>query len=330
MNARSARSSTSPASVVSRRQFVATAAAAGVWAAGGLLRAEDAAAPKSQRSIRVAHFTDLHLSQARNSAAGVAQALKHVQSLDDPPQLLLTGGDLINDALHADRSDTETQWKLLLGVLKAENSLPVEHTLGNHDIWGWDRQGSKTTGDEMGWGKQLAAEKLGLELPYHVATHSGWNFVHLDSCTFDEDNLYRGELDEEQFDWLSKTLSEIAPRPTVVISHIPIVAVAALEWSESLEEKPSRRHGISHKDAKQLVSLFRRHPHVKVCLSGHTHLTERIDYAGVSYINSGAICGRWWQGDHLHTDEGYSLLDLYDDGRFEQRYVPYNWQVANG
>ena len=80
-----------------------------------------------------------------------------------------------------------------------------------------------------------------------------------------------------------------------------------------------------HQDAQRIVSLFKRHANVKLCLSGHLHLTERIEYAGVTYVCGGAVSGNWWKGDHHGTEEGYAIVDLYDDGSFDWQYIDYNW-----
>ncbi|MGQ9650788.1 MAG: hypothetical protein ACUVXJ_11815 [Phycisphaerae bacterium] len=65
---------------------------------------------------------------------------------------------------------------------------------------------------------------------------------------------------------------------------------------------------------------------MKVCLSGHVHLIDRVDYLGVSYLCNGAVCGGWWEGPYQECDAGYALVDLYDDGSFEKRYVQFGWK----
>jgi 3',5'-cyclic-AMP phosphodiesterase len=49
-----------------------------------------------------------------------------------------------------------------------------------------------------------------------------------------------------------------------------------------------------HIDARRIVELFHQHKNVKLCLSGHIHLFDRVLYNGVTYICDGAVCGRWW------------------------------------
>ncbi len=83
-----------------------------------------------------------------------------------------------------------------------------------------------------------------------------------------------------------------------------------------------------HKDCLELKDLFAQHPNVKLCLSGHLHLLDRVDYNGVTYLCNGAVSGNWWKGRHKDCDEGYAVIDLYDDGSFEHQYVKYGWKAA--
>ena len=83
-----------------------------------------------------------------------------------------------------------------------------------------------------------------------------------------------------------------------------------------------------HTDCMKLKDLFAKHPNVKLCLSGHLHLLDRVDYNGVTYLCNGAVSGSWWNGRHKDCDEGYAVVDLYDDGSFEQEYVKYGWKAA--
>ena len=54
-------------------------------------------------------------------------------------------------------------------------------------------------------------------------------------------------------------------------------------------------------------------------------MQERLDYLGVSYVCSGAVCGNWWNADAPAFHEfgpAWAVVDLFDDGSFEHRMVP--------
>lgn len=314
---------------VSRRGFLGAAGAAALGFP--LLQSSvAAAAPQRQRkrTLRLAHITDIHVQPERGAQKGMAQALNHIQLLDDKANLIVTGGDSIMDALAADTARTRLQWKIWKDTLKSECSLPVESVIGNHDVWGWNKMRSKTDGSEKQWGKQWALDEFGIAERYRSFDRGGWHFIVLDSIHPDPETVYRGEIDEKQFAWLADELKKTdSKKPIVIFSHIPILAVCLVEFSAALAKNPKRRKGTVHQDAHRLVQLFKKHPNVKLCLSGHLHLTERIEYAGVTYMCSGAISGNWWKGNHHHVEEGYNVVDLFNDGSFQEQYMPYGWKV---
>ncbi|MBN2212382.1 MAG: hypothetical protein JW709_13370, partial [Sedimentisphaerales bacterium] len=84
---------------------------------------------------------------------------------------------------------------------------------------------------------------------------------------------------------------------------------------------------LIHTDYQRIVELFDRYPQVKLCLSGHLHVLDRVRRGATEYICGGSVCGSWWLGDMYGCDEGYGLVDLFEDGRFDYRYCPFGWQV---
>lgn len=313
---------------MNRRSVLKAAGLLGAGAALGWprgLMARPAAARK--RSIRVAHMTDLHIQPEKRAYDGVTNCLRHVQSNADKPELILLGGDLVMDSFEADDARTKTQWDLFKKVFKQESSLPVEACLGNHDIWGQNKAKSKTKGDEPGWGKQRAMEVLGLTKPYHSFDKAGWHFVCLDSVTPEGDG-YIGKLDDEQWEWLEADL-KATKLPTLVLSHIPILSVTVIVDVKK-DEKTGKRplsDGLMMTDSKRFAATFLKNPHVKACISGHIHEIDRVEYQGVTYMCNGAVCGNWWKGRHKQCDEGYTMLDLFDDGTFERAYTTYGWKA---
>jgi 3',5'-cyclic AMP phosphodiesterase CpdA len=207
--------------------------------------------------------------------------------------------------------------------------LPLESCIGNHDIWGWNKKDSGSTGNEVNYGKAWALEALGLEKPYRSFDRAGWHFVVLDSVQQGKSRLYDGRLDEEQFEWLKENLQRVNPQtPVCILSHIPIMCASIVFYSRDKDDDQNYRVAGSniHMDALELSNLFLKHPNVKLCLSGHIHQTDRIDYNGVTYLCNGAVSGGWWKGKHKQCDNGYAMIDLYDDGSFEQQYVTYGWK----
>jgi 3',5'-cyclic AMP phosphodiesterase CpdA len=319
---------------ITRRESMVTmgAAAAGAlaWGATGRAAIADTAASVRKRAVRVAHLTDIHVEPEKRAGEGMAACFHHVQKLADKPALILTGGDHVMDSFDADDARTKVQWDLWSSVLRNECSIPVHPAIGNHDIWGWGKSKSKTTGGEPRWGKQRALEMLHLDERYYSFTQSGWRFIVLDSVQPLSDGRegYTCHLDDSQFDWLERTLGETpAEQPVFVVSHVPILSITPLLWAPYQYNNFQVGSWIMHSDCLKLKELFAKHPQVKICVSGHTHLVDRIDYNGVTYLCNGAVCGNWWGGRHKDCDEGYAIVDLYDDGSFEHEYVKYGWKA---
>lgn len=316
---------------INRREVlkVAGLTALGMTGIEGLALARQAAPPAlaaPRRSLRIAHLTDVHVQPERKAGEGMIACLHHVQSLNDRPELILTGGDSVFDSFEADDARTERQWDLWTSAFRNENSIPRRSAIGNHDIWGGNKLKSKTTGNESNYGKQRAIDMLGLDARYYSFDHSGWRFIVLDSAQPDEKGGYTAFLDEPQLDWLKHTLRDTpANTHVIVLSHIPILSVTAILWADQKDGKFQFSTGLMHRDCVVLKELFAKHPNVKVCLSGHLHLVDRCDYNGVTYLCNGAVSGNWWKGRHKDCDEGYAVIDLFDDGTFAHEYVRYGW-----
>ncbi len=69
------------------------------------------------------------------------------------------------DCYRQNRDRTRVQWDLWTNTLRQENSLPIKSCIGNHDIWGWDKAKSGSTGNEPDFGKKWACDVLGWRSP---------------------------------------------------------------------------------------------------------------------------------------------------------------------
>ena len=283
------------------------------------------AAVLKKRVLRFAHLTDIHLEPELHAAEGLAACLHHLQGQADQASFIMSGGDCVFDSLKQTKDRVELQWDLWHGVWQKENSLPIEYCIGNHDCWG---MGQKS--DPL-YGKKFALEKMRLAAPYRSFDKGGWHFIVLDSIQPKSDgNWYTTRLDDEQYSWLEQDLAGTpANNPVIVVSHVPILSAAVVAITKSQGEQGYAIGGGSmHSDAARIIALFNRHRNVKVCLSGHIHLYEQIQYDGVTYISNGAVSGNWWKGIHHETANGYAMVNLYDDGSFDNEYIPYGWNAG--
>ncbi len=306
---------------------ITTGSAATTTTAAAQIAAQTAA---SGKPFTIAHITDVHIFAKLNAQKWFAHCLHHIQSHSDKPSLILNTGDSVMETLNVDRAGADNLWKIWSGVLNNENSLPIRHCLGNHDKWALDLNRDHPAKKDPMYGNGLAMDYLGMEKPYYSFDHGDWHFIALDSIfpTGEDKNAgWTAKLDDEQFRWLAADLAATpADRPVAVYSHVSILTVTSM-----LKQKPGE-NGYNFgpqammEDARRIIDLFAKHPNVKLCLSGHRHLLDRIELGGVTYICDGAVSGEWWKGPRMKCPPGYSLLTFKPDGSFDYKYTGYDWK----
>ena len=281
------------------------------------------------KPFRIAHLTDMHVTEKHNAQAGFTSALQSLKRIEPAPELLLTGGDHIMDALEQTRERTVEQWDMYGKILAENTKLKTYACMGNHDVWGWMSREHDYSA-HADYGKRIALERLGMEDRYYSFDAGGWHFVMLDNIQLRGKGYY-ATLDPEQQTWLEKDLQKnMAGQrlPVLVMTHIPLCAIASLFFAKGGENGHQFyrvNDNMMHKDAKPLIRLLAAN-NVKLALSGHTHLLDRVDYLGVSFICDGAISGNWWGGPYQDFQEGYGVIDLFPNGVFEHVYVDYGWK----
>jgi Icc protein len=81
---------------------------------------------------------------------------------------------------------------------------------------------------------------------------------------------------------------------------------------------------LLHVDNRRIKTLFEQHKNIKVCLSGHIHLQDEVDYVGIKYYCNGAVSGNWWSGAFQEFAPAYALFDFYNDGTVERQMIEYS------
>jgi 3',5'-cyclic-AMP phosphodiesterase len=304
-----------------RKSFLQTTAA---LAAGSLVPASSLAGAK-KKIIRFAHLTDMHVKPGLIPEVGTAKALQHVQQLKPAVEFIINGGDAIMDALEADKQKTQAQWDLLKNILKKENSLPVYHTIGNHDVWGWFVKENKPDNDRL-YGKIWVTETLEMGKRYYSFSHGKWQFIVLDSTQLNPAGGYIARLDPEQLDWLQQELRNTAPGQFIcIVSHIPILSICAGLFFDKTEANGDLlvKRNLMHTDFFALKKIFGQYPNIKLCISGHIHLQEELEYLGIKYYCNGAVSGNWWKGNFQEFGPAYAVMELYDDGNSRRTMIKY-------
>lgn len=299
-----------------RRIFLrnASLAAAGVVGVSNIhaTQAADSKGQLKKPMLTVAHITDVHIRPDENIPERFKKCLEAVKR--HKVDFFLNGGDSIHDASYdnVQRTRVTEQWAVWDECMQSLKGYDVYSCIGNHDPW-WSAPSKE---DEM-YGIPYTVKRLGIPHNYYSFTKKNWRFIILDGN-------YKGiTLGEEQTEWLKKELEEVPQGNFVLLmSHYPILTVTGT-WE-----------GGQHKDHKELKQLFYKYKDkVRICLSGHQHLLDRAWYNGVDYFCNGAMSGFWWgKGNeksaqpyyYQETPPGYAIINLYEDGRVENRYIAVN------
>ena len=210
--------------------------------------AEPQAAVANNRALLFAHFTDIHMTTEHNAAQGTARALATAQG--EGISMILTGGDLVMDSFATKRATVDAEWALFHKTFDEHCKVPVEHCLGNHDVFGWCKAKSGLDGSEPDYGYARAMAETKLASRWRSFDRNGWHFIVLSSVEHDpkDECGYLAQINPEQRAWLEKDLAANT-LPTVVVSHIPIVTITPSIRGESSvknQRHPTQRLHPSH------------------------------------------------------------------------------------
>ena len=255
-------------------------------------------------------LTDTHTEPELDAVHGTDMAMREARTLH--ADFAIQGGDHVFDALGVSK---QRAVQLFDEYAKTEQDLglKVHHTIGNHDIFGiYNSSGASPT--DPAYGKKMFAERFGPT--WYSFDHKGVHFVVLDSVGITDDRHYEARIDQEQLDWLAKDLAAIRPRmPVIVTTHIPLATAVSFFTPPG----PIAAKGTGFTNGLAAIKLLEGY-NVLAVMQGHTHINERVDFHGIPFITSGAVCGNWWKGVRFGTPEGFTVVTVAG-GTLTTRYV---------
>jgi 3',5'-cyclic AMP phosphodiesterase CpdA len=314
--------------LLNRREFVTL----GAVAAGAALLPQSAAA-EPPGSFDYLFLTDTHIQPELAAADGCALAFKKASTIR--ADFAIQGGDHVFDAMAVPRQRAESLFDLYSHTEQALG-IKVYHTIGNHDQFGV-LIGSGVELAAPSYGKQMFIDRVGPT--YYSFDHKGYHFITLDSVQPTGDRSWDARIDEPQLKWLADDLAKTAPTtPIVVTCHVPLVTAfsqytppggaggsgVATKSASLSAGLPAVHPQLAVVNAWQVLPLFLNHNLLAV-LQGHTHINEVVEFHGVQFITSGAVCGNWWHGTRLGTPEGFTVVSLRN-GKLTHRYETYGFK----
>jgi predicted phosphodiesterase len=262
------------------------------------------------------HMTDVHLNDSLEARLGFQQVVRRVNELS--PDFVLSGGDQIYDAGFAEHSRAVRLFENYRNAI-SDLRCPIYHVIGNHDHFGHGRQAHYA--GHADYGKQLFLDQIGGGRRYRSFTRQNWHFILLDTSHF-QGARFQARVDDEQFEWLRRELQSLR-RGThaVVVTHVPLLTRLNSPLKGRVEF-PVRCLSVA--GAKKVRRLLHEN-NVRLVLQGHIHAVEQLRLRNTWYVNSGAVCGRWWQGSFVHCPMGFTVVSVKGDQmhwRFETIQPP--------
>ena len=242
-------------------------------------------------AFRFAFLTDIHVQPELRATEGYKAAIEHVNTLRPRPDFVITGGDLIMDALGQSFGRADSLYNLFIETTQLFQ-MDVYHCIGNHENFGvYPRSGINP--DHPEYGKKMFANRIGEGRTYRSFDYGGWHFILLDGIGFTEERRYIGEIEALQIDWLREDLKTAGEKKPVVLAlHIPFYTV----WNQI-------RHGSLVANSKGTVITNAAEVweicepyNVKIVLQGHLHIVEEIVWKGTHFIVVGRILCRVRRG----------------------------------
>lgn len=265
-------------------------------------------------------ITDIHLQPERNAVEGFKKAIEEINKIN--PDFVITGGDLIYDALGVSYERADSLFNLYNETIKLINS-PVYNTIGNHEIFGWNEK-SQVSRIHFEFGKKMYQNRIGKT--YYSFDHKGVRFFILDSIEeVPEGGKYYGFVSDEQIEWLEQELNEIdSLTPIIISTHIPLITTFSQIKAGSLKEN---ERGLVIENSKVVLDLFTGH-NLKLVLQGHLHYFEELNVQNkTTFITGGAISARWWRGPNDGMEEGFLIIKVKKD-EITTEYFEYGWEVS--
>ncbi len=266
-------------------------------------------------SIRIAHITDCHVSNNKSVIASMQKVFKSLQEATPRPELIINTGDSILDANFKTKKKVEEQWKVWKEITSGCD-IPVYSVLGNHDILISPAFKFLSAIYQPYNDKALAMQALNITNLFYTFRIKGWKFIALNSIA------KRYALDDVQLSWLENELASTQDN-ICLFSHVPILSIASFVYHLQKNRSSAFPRKEMHSDYFKLQELFDKYKNVRLCLSGHVHYTDDVEYNGVRHICGGAVCGNWWKELTAPFPPEYTMIDLHADGRIEKEIIYY-------
>jgi len=283
---------------------------------------------KPQDTFRFIHASDTHIDSL--NLPRMARFREMADSL--AADFIVVSGDLIRDALRVDDEVAGNYYEMYVSEI-SKFKMPVYSGVGNHEIFGIERDKSLVSPKHPLYGKNMYRKYLGPN--YYSFNYGGIHFVSIDGVDY-QNLYYYGGVDSVQLAWLEKDVAETpAEVPIVTFNHIPFVSPGFsfrnfenhIFYGPTLleqEGKTEHRHIVYNYDKVKSIIGDRPHP---LALAGHYHAAQEgiIEGSGTMFRQTSAITrpDQFMYNGFL-VKSGFTLYELKDGKVISSKFVPLN------
>ncbi|MDW3648979.1 MAG: metallophosphoesterase [Bacteroidia bacterium] len=279
------------------------------------------------------HFFFIHASDTHIDSANLPRML-HFRKMAEElnPAFIIITGDLVRDALRVDEKIASAYYEMYVEEIE-KFSMPVFSGVGNHEIFGIERDKSLVSQKHPLYGKGMYRHYLGPN--YYSFNYGGLHFISIDGV--DYQNLYYfGGVDSVQLDWLENDLSFVEESKGVItFNHIPFVSPGfSFQNFDShlfygpvlLKQKGKLEHRHIVYNYEEVKKRIGDRP-FPFALSGHYHAVQEgnIFTYPTTFAQTSAISGPDsfpFQGHVVKS--GFTLYEVKEGKIIRSEFIPLN------
>jgi len=283
------------------------------------------------------HFKFIHASDTHVDSLNLPRMARFRQMADSiGVDFIMISGDLIRDALRQTEETASGYYKLYVQEI-SKFKMPVYSAVGNHEIFGIERDKSLVSQEHPLYGKKMYRHFLGPN--YYSFNYGGIHFVSLDDVEY-QNLYYFGGVDSLQLKWLQKDLKEVPEsKPVITFNHLPFVSpgfsfFSFFDYENDIFYGPSlltQNGKLYHRhiayNFKDVLKCIGDHPY-PLALSGHYHAAQEGFYIGddTKFAQTSAITrpDSYTFEDMFEIRSGFTLYEVKDGKVVSSTFVPLN------
>ncbi len=284
---------------------------------------------KAQNEFTFIHASDTHIDSLNLPRMGRFRSMADSIGAD----FVIISGDLIRDALRVNEATASAYYQMYRSEI-GKFKMPVYSGVGNHEIFGIERDKSLVSSLHPLYGKKMYRHFLGPN--YYSFNYGGIHFIALDGV--DYQNLYYfGGIDSLQLQWLENDIKELpAKTPIVTFNHIPLVSTGFTfqDFENDVFYGPQlllqgnkleHRHIVYNFEEVQKRIGNRPFP---LALSGHYHAAQESTILGSStlFAQTSALSRPDKVDYHgFKVRSGFTLYRIKDGKLIAREFIPLNF-----